>query len=134
MHTPPRTRLALLLSLTAILVAAWAAPPASAAPRHPTAGDRITIVVTSDREYNEQVVWYDANNRLRRQSDVPLTVRDPKTRLWSATLTFVSRSPRQKLDVAFGSTGRYARCSVGVDGIQVREKITRGPHALSRCD
>ncbi|GAA1481760.1 hypothetical protein GCM10009624_22000 [Gordonia sinesedis] len=145
-HRDRPWRLVTFASLITLAAVAWGAtPPAAfAAPAPPAAfaapappvglGARITIELTSDREYNEQVVWYDSENRLRRQSDVPLAVRDATTGLWSASLSFVTRSPRQKLDVAFGSAGRYARCAVWVDGVRVRERAVRGQHALTRCD
>lgn len=110
------------------------ATPAGASTRFPSTGDVVTIVVTSDREWNEQLVWFDADNRLRRQSDVRLVRHDDASGLWSGTLTIVSRSRNQNVDVSFGSAGRFARCEIWVGEARVRDATARGAHALATCD
>lgn len=136
---PTRSPLATLLilavgALFAVGALVTVAAPAAATPRYPATGDTVTIVVSSDREWNDQIVWFDADNRLRRQSDVRLSHHDDATGLWSATLTIVSRSRSQNVDVAFGSTGRFARCEIWVGKVRVRDTTARGAHALAACD
>ncbi|UEA59659.1 hypothetical protein LK459_01820 [Gordonia otitidis] len=126
------TLVSLLVLVCGALVST--ATPAAASTRFPSTGDVVTIVVSSDREWNEQLVWFDANNRLRRQSDVRLSRHDDANGLWSATLTLVSRSRVQNVDVTFGSAGRFARCEIWVGEVRVRDDSARGAHALATCD
>ncbi|GAC69825.1 hypothetical protein GS4_28_00740 [Gordonia soli NBRC 108243] len=107
--------------------------PALASPRAPGDGDRISIVVTSDRQWNEGMVWHDARNRLRHQSDLPLPSFDPRSKLWTGTLTFLSRVERQRFDVTFTTDGRYARCVVRVNDVTLHHQERRGGHAIARC-
>ena len=108
--------------------------PAAASTRFPSTGDVVTISVSSDREWNEQIVWFDADNKIRHQSDVQLPTHDDASGLWSGSLTIVSRSRNQNVDVSFGSTGRFARCEIWVGKVKVREHTARGAHALATCD
>jgi hypothetical protein len=120
--------------LTATLTPRLGAPIADASPRHPGNGDRITVVLTSDRQYNSAVAWYDSHNRVRRQSDVPLTRFDTRTRLWTGSMVYTSRVRNQKIDTLFQSDGRFARCAVWVNTTKVRDTTVRSPrYATTYC-
>ncbi|MBD0863829.1 hypothetical protein IA539_21910 [Gordonia sp. zg691] len=106
--------------------------PARAAPHAPD-GDRITITLISDRQHNSAAAWYDADGRLRTQTDVPLLHQDPETRRWSASMVYTRRSPGVPLDTLFQSSGRFARCEIRVNSALVAEHTARGRHATSSC-
>jgi hypothetical protein len=109
-------------------------PHAQASPRHPGAGDRITVVLTSDREVNSGASWYDSHNTLRSQTRVPLTRHDPTSARYSASLVFTSRVRHQRIDAVFQSSGGFARCAVWVNAVKVREKTAHsGQHATAYC-
>ena len=124
---------ALVLIVAAVWIVGGGVAPVAAAPRSPTPGERITVTLTSDREWNEAATWYDSTNRFRYQRDIPLGTHDPKTKLWSSSMAFTSRVAHHNSDVGFISTGRYARCVVAVNGKVVRTDEKRGPHATALC-
>ncbi|RPA12210.1 hypothetical protein [Gordonia sp. OPL2] len=129
-----RTRLVVAGLILILGVGTPLAHPAQAGPRYPGTGDRITVVLTSDRQYNSAVAWYDAHNRMRRQSDVPLNRFDKRTGLWSGSLVYTSRVRHQKIDTVLQSDGRFARCAVWINKTKVREKTARGPrYATAYC-
>ncbi|WAC54780.1 hypothetical protein [Gordonia sp. SL306] len=126
--------LILTLGLGPVLAPALGVPLADASPRYPGTGDRITVVLTSDRQVNSTVVWYDSHNRMRRQSDLPLRRFDKRTGLWTGSLVFTSQVRHQKIDTLFQSNGRFARCAVWVNTTKVREKSARSPrYATTYC-
>lgn len=109
-------------------------PNAHASARHPGTGDRITVVLTSDREINSGASWYDSHNTLRSQTRVSLTRHDPTSARYSASLVFTSRVRHQRIDAVFQSSGEFARCAVWVNTVKVREKTARsGRHATVYC-
>ncbi|MGC5254853.1 hypothetical protein ACPXCG_00745 [Gordonia sp. DT218] len=126
--------LILAIGIGPVLAPVLGAPLADASPRYPGNGDRITIVLTSDRQLNSAVVWYDSRNRMRRQSDLPLRRFDKHTGLWTGSLVFTSRVRHQKIDTLFQSNGRLARCAVWVNTTKVREKSARSSrYATTYC-
>lgn len=122
--------LALLCGLDLLIGVA----PAHADPRFPGHGDRITVTLTSDRQWNDAATWYDSSNRFRYQRDVPLTTLDPKTKLWSTSMVYTSRVLHQNVDVGLTSGGRFARCRVAVNGTVVRSTTVRAAHAMALCN
>ncbi|WP_124707693.1 hypothetical protein [Gordonia insulae] len=126
--------LVLTVILGGLLASGHGASPADASPRYPGNGDRITVVLTSDRQYNSAVSWYDSHNRMRRQSDVPLTRFDRRTRLWTGSMVYTSRVRHQKIDTLFQSNGRFARCAVWVNKTKVRDTTVRSArYATTYC-
>lgn len=110
---------------------------AQAGPRNPTAGDRITIQVASDQRSTYSYWWVDGHNRWApRTTQVGMNLRDfdPKTRLWSTTITFVSHKKRQQTAANITSWGGYARCTIWVNGVRVSHHVYRAPiFAQAQC-
>lgn len=103
---------------------------AQASPRHPTAGDRITVQVASDLQSTYGYWWVDGHNRMApRATAVGMKLRDynPKTRLWSTTTTFTSHQKRQQTAANITSWGGYASCTIWVNGVRVRHHVYRAP-------
>lgn len=120
--------------IVALAITTAGSPYALASPRHPGDGDRITVVLTSDRKINSGVSWYDGHNRLRSQTRVPLDRYHPTSKTWSASLVYTSRARNQKVDTVFQSAGAFARCTVWVNTVKVREKTVRGQrYATASC-
>ncbi len=110
---------------------------AQAGPRNPTAGDRVTIQVASDQLSTYSYWWVDGHNRWApRTTQVGMNLRDfdPKTRLWSTTITFVSHKKRQQTAANITSWGGYARCTIWVNGVRVSHHVYRAPiFAQAQC-
>ncbi|MYR06206.1 hypothetical protein GTV32_07710 [Gordonia sp. SID5947] len=117
-----------------ILTLACGAPSVDASARQPGHGDRVTVVLTSDRQFNSAVSWYDSRNKLRSQGDVALVRYDHETHLWAGSIVYTSRVRHQKVDTLFQSNGRFARCAVWVNAKKIREKTARAPRfATAYC-
>lgn len=130
----------IITSIVSVLVGTLLVPavvhttPAHAAPAEPKPGDRITIALTSDRQYNSAATWFDAHNRMQTQTDLPLPRQDQKSRLWTGTMVYTNAIRDPHLDVMFQSTGNYARCEIWVNEHRIVEKTTRGKFATVYCD
>ena len=120
-----------LLVSTVLCLAVFS--PATASPADEPGTHRITITFTTDRQHNGAAVWFDADGRLRTQTDVPLAHQDAQTKLWSASLVYTRRSPSEPLDALFQSTGSLSRCEIWVDSILVADDTVRGHHPTSAC-
>ncbi|GAC51488.1 hypothetical protein [Gordonia amicalis] len=125
-------RLLLTVLVSTVLCLAVFSPATASPPDEPDT-HRITITFTSDRQLNGAAVWFDADGRLRTQTDVPLAHQDGPTKLWSATLVYTRPSPREPLDALFQSSGTFSRCEIRVDSVLVADDMVRGPHPTSRC-
>lgn len=121
---------------TLLVPAAMHTTPAHAAPAEPKPGDRITIALTSDRQYNSAATWFDAHNRMQTQTDLPLPRQDQKSRLWTGTMVYTNAIRDPHLDVMFQSTGNYALRDLGErapdrgedNPREVRDRVLRRLH------
>ncbi|UCZ89976.1 MULTISPECIES: hypothetical protein [Gordonia] len=104
--------------------------PAAAAPTTDT--QRITITLISDHEHNGAAAWTDADGRLRIQSEVPLSQRDPDGK-FSASLVYTRAMGEAPVDALFQSGGRFARCEITVDGERVADHTAHGSRPTSSC-
>ncbi|MFT4044908.1 MAG: hypothetical protein QM673_17235 [Gordonia sp. (in: high G+C Gram-positive bacteria)] len=104
---------------------------ATTGPFHPTAGDRITITITSDRRVDNSVTWRDALNQVRYQGNVPLTTHDPRTHRWRGSLVFTSAVPDQRIDVLAQSPGGFIQCAVTVNGTMISSHTQRADRYAS---
>lgn len=108
---------------------------AQASPRHPGAGDRITMRVESDQQWFFNVTWLNQNNKVRNVVPYPnrLPTFDRKHRVWTKTISFVAHRNDQKIYLGMQSLGLYAKCTVSVNGVRVAQKVARGPAAQAHC-
>ncbi|MFT4199584.1 hypothetical protein [Gordonia sp. (in: high G+C Gram-positive bacteria)] len=104
------------------------APPASAPPAPVHQGDRIAITFVSDVRDNGPTSWFDSLDRPRTQDRTVLVQPVTGAGLWTSTLVYTSRAPRQRLTATLVSRGGFARCVVTVnDAVRdVRTVVRRG--------
>ncbi|MGW0038926.1 hypothetical protein [Gordonia sp. NPDC003376] len=92
----------------------------------------VTLVLTSDTETGS-AVWLDATGARRSQHDLPLTLRDPRSGLWSGSLTYTATSGDPRPAVVFVADGEHAGCAVFVGEKLIVEDSRDGPHATAIC-
>jgi len=135
-----RTLVPILFTCLAILMPAWAPQAAAApgatgpAPGATGQGDRITVVLTSDREYNSAATWFDTNNRMQAQTDVPLPRHDAASHLWTGVMVYTRTMRDQRTNVMFQSMGNYAGCEIWVNEHRVVEQQAHCKYATVYCD
>ncbi|MFW0791029.1 hypothetical protein [Gordonia sp. CPCC 205333] len=111
------------LLTAALLTAALLTAHADAAPR---VGHIVEITFSSDSRENVAAGWIDSANRPRTQQKPILPSFDDKTRLWSSTLTYSTRTPTTAFVVYLQTSGSHASCEVAVDGaVKTRNTVNR---------
>lgn len=126
---------AMVLALAAVLVALALPSTAQASPRHPGAGDRITLKFESDRQTIYSAVWINSQNRVNSTRGVPaqLSEYNRRTHRWSKTIVFTSQVRNQRLFAQTVSLGMFAKCTVWVNGVAVRQQAINSPLAQANC-
>ncbi|MDL9937167.1 hypothetical protein QSJ18_10470 [Gordonia sp. ABSL1-1] len=131
-HLLLSTLLTVSVAVVVAILAGVDIPRAGAAPPGGP-GDRITVVLTSDREFNSAATWFDADNRMRSQVDVPLPWHDPQTKRWSGRLVYTGRVRDLRTDVLFQSSGSFAGCAIWINDRKVAEETSTGRYATVYC-
>ncbi|MFT4127779.1 MAG: hypothetical protein QM662_16315 [Gordonia sp. (in: high G+C Gram-positive bacteria)] len=131
MHRPLRVLApALTLSVLALI-----AGPGTARAQTPSDGVLVTVVVTSDREYNDHLIWHDAAGGLRHQADVPLSTHDAAGGRWSSSLTLTAHDTDDPdVGVVLVSGGEYAACQVFLGDRSIAQAEQAGTDASVTCD
>lgn len=126
---------------TVVAVLTWSlgiAQVAAAPPRSgPGVGSLVTITVTSDQQVNDALVWFDANGRIRHQSDVSLADHDANSGRWSASMTFTRAATDAAeipaIAVFFTSGGEFAHCTVHSGTTVTSQDTDEGAGATVSC-